>query len=302
MFAGEAAAKAGGANAAVGIGVIGLGDVAAIDGVGGRGHQLIRALGDVAGAQIVALCDPDLAHLEREAKLLKDRGSTVASYRDIRKLLDDKNADAVVVATPNHWHALATIWACQAGKDVYVEKPPSYNIWEGRQMVAAARKHGRMVQVGTQSRSSPALKAAFEYLRGGQLGAIRSARAIVYRPRNGIGKIARPTAESAADAPAVALRLALVLGDRQRRSLQQRRARHRHLPLGARTGQAGAARDQHRWTIRLRRRRPNSQHAGNAARLQAGATDLRGAQRYQSEPAELDRRVSRPDRRRGYRV
>ncbi len=131
--------------------------------------------------------------LEREAKPFKDRGAEIAVYGDIRKLLDDKNIDAVVVATPNHWHALATVWACQAGKDVYVEKPLAYNIWEGRQIVAAARKYGRMVQVGTQSRSSPALQQAFQYLRSGQLGPIRWARAIVYRPRVGIGKVSVPT-------------------------------------------------------------------------------------------------------------
>jgi len=190
---GDPPAKGGGANAEVRIGVVGLGDVAAIGGVGGRGHQLIRAIRDVPGARVVALCDVDRAHLDRETKPFNDRGAKVAVYHDIRKLLDDKTIDAVVVATPNHWHALATIWACQAGKDVYVEKPLAYNIWEGRQMVAAARKHGRMVQVGTQSRSSPALPQAFEYLRSGQLGAVRWARAIVYRPRVGIGKVSVPT-------------------------------------------------------------------------------------------------------------
>jgi len=193
VLGGEPTSKAGGANSEIHIGVVGLGDVAAIDGVGGRGHQLIRALAEVPGARIIALCDADRAHLDREAKPFRDHGAPVVLYRDIRKLLDDKNIDAVVVATPNHWHALATVWACQAGKDVYVEKPLSYNLWEGRQMVAAARKHGRMVQVGTQSRSSPALQQAFEYLRSGQLGAIRWARAIVYRPRNGIGKVSSPT-------------------------------------------------------------------------------------------------------------
>jgi predicted dehydrogenase len=188
---GDPPAKSSGANAEVRMGIVGLGDVAG--GVGGRGHQLIHALRDVPGARVAALCDVDSSHLDREAKLLKDRGAEVAVYRDVRQLLDDKNIDAVVVATPNHWHALATVWACQAGKDVYVEKPLSYNIWEGRQMVAAARKHGRMVQVGTQSRSSPALQQAFQYLRSGQLGTIRSARAIVYRPRVGIGKVGVPT-------------------------------------------------------------------------------------------------------------
>ena len=185
--------KGGGTNADVHIGIVGLGAVAAIDGVGGRGHQLIHSLGEVPGTRVVALCDVDRAHLDREAKPFKDRGDDIAVYGDVRKLLDDKNIDAVVVATPNHWHALATVWACQAGKDVYVEKPLCYNLWEGRQMVAAARKYHRMVQVGTQARSSPALSQAFQYLRSGQLGPIRWARAIVYRPRVGIGKVTVPT-------------------------------------------------------------------------------------------------------------
>ncbi len=174
------------------LGIVGLGDTAYKGGVGGRGHQLIGAIREVPGARIVALCDVDRAHLEREGKALKDRGVKVALYGDIRKLLDDKNVDAVFVATPNHWHALATIWACQAGKDVYVEKPLAYNIWEGRQVVAAARKYSRMVQVGLQRRSSPSLQQALQYLRSGQLGAIRWARAIVYRPRGPMGKASLP--------------------------------------------------------------------------------------------------------------
>ena len=122
----------------------------------------------------------------------KEGGKNVAAYGDIRKLLDDKSIDAVVIAIPNHWHALATVWACQAGKDVYVEKPFSYNIWEGRQAVAAARKHRRMVQVGTQSRSSPALRQAFEYLRSGQLGAIRSRTASCTGRGKALARRARP--------------------------------------------------------------------------------------------------------------
>jgi predicted dehydrogenase len=176
-------AKAAAANAEVRMGVVGLGGLDTVGGVGGRGRQLIHALQDVPGASVVALCDVDRAILDHEVQQLKDRRQEVTAYSDVRKLLDDKTIDAVVVATPNHWHALATIWACQAGKDVYVEKPFSHNIWEGRQMVAAARKHGRIVQVGTQSRSSPALQQAIEYLRSGQLGPIRLVRAVVYRPR-----------------------------------------------------------------------------------------------------------------------
>jgi predicted dehydrogenase len=112
---------------------------------------------------------------------------------DLRRVLDDKTIDAVVVALPNHWHALATVWACQAGKDVYVEKPFSYNLWEGRQMVAAARKYGRMVQVGTQNRSSALLRQTFDYLRSGQIGPICYAHSLVYRARDGIGKVSAPT-------------------------------------------------------------------------------------------------------------
>ena len=185
-------AKGTAANSAVRLGIIGMGAVDAVGGVGGRGHQLIHALEKVPAARIVALCDADTAFLDRETAALKKRGQEVATYTDLRKLLDNPAIDAVIVALPNHWHSLATIWACQAGKDVYVEKPFSYNIWEGRQAVAAARKHRRVVQVGMQSRSSPALRQAFEYLRSGQLGPIRSARAIVYRARQGIGRAGGP--------------------------------------------------------------------------------------------------------------
>src|SRR5262249_54595247 len=145
-------------NDAVRVAVIGLGSTTAVGGVGGRGHQLIPRVREVSGAKIVALCDVDQAHLDREAQAFKDRGEEIATHRDLRRVFDDKTIDAVVIALPNHWHALATVWACQAGKDVYVEKPFSHDLWEGKQMVAAARKYGRMVQVGTQSRSSTLLR------------------------------------------------------------------------------------------------------------------------------------------------
>lgn len=175
------------------IAVVGLGGINIPGGVGGRGRQLIKSFLKVSGVKIAALCDVDKAILDDGAKLLKERGESVATHVDFRRVLDDKNIDAVVLATPNHWHALGTIWACQAGKDVYVEKPFSYNIWEGRQMVAAARKYKRIVQVGTQRRSSTVLPVAFDYLRSGQLGAIRFAHALVSRARNSIGKVSAPT-------------------------------------------------------------------------------------------------------------
>lgn len=171
--------------------ILGLGGIGTVGGVGGRGRQLIDALRKVPGVAIAAICDVDTEILDHGVQLLKKRGQRVAAFTDLRKVLDDKSIDAVAVATPNHWHALATIWACQAGKDVYVEKPFSYNIWEGTQMVAAARKYARIVQVGTQRRSSVTLRRAIEYLRGGAIGPIRCARAIIYRPRQGIGKAGR---------------------------------------------------------------------------------------------------------------
>jgi len=193
MIGGERASYARSPNETVRVAVVGLGSTTAVGGVGGRGHQLIPRLREVPGVSIAALCDVDQAHLDREVQGCQDRSEKVTTYTDLRRVLDDKTIDAVVVALPNHWHALATIWACQANKDVYVEKPFSYNLWEGQQMVTAARKYGRMVQVGTQNRSSTLLRQAFDYLRSGQVGAMRYAHAIVYRARDGIGTIDAPT-------------------------------------------------------------------------------------------------------------
>lgn len=186
-------ARSGSPNSDVRIAIAGLGGINVVGGVGGRGRQLIRNFRGVPGVKIVALCDVDRAILEDGAKLFRDRGETVTTHVDYRRVLDDKDIDAVVLATPNHWHALGTIWACQAGKDVYVEKPFSYNLWEGRQMVAAARKYQRIVQVGTQRRSSTVLPGVFDYLRKGELGAVRFAHALVYRARASIGKVGAPS-------------------------------------------------------------------------------------------------------------
>ena len=112
-----------GPNDAVNVAVIGLGSTTAVGGVGGRGHQLIGRLRETPGVKIVALCDADRSHLDRELEAARDHGGKVAAYHDPREVFDDKGVDAVVIALPNHWHALATVWACQAGKDVYVEKP-----------------------------------------------------------------------------------------------------------------------------------------------------------------------------------
>ena len=129
----------------------------------GSGH--ISTLSKMKGVRLVALCDVDQHVLEAKAK---DLGNGIQTYTDIRKLLENKDVDAVSIAVPNHWHALATVWACQAGKDVYVEKPACHNLFEGRKMVEAARKYKRIVQCGTQCRSSVGLQEAVKYVRDGR--------------------------------------------------------------------------------------------------------------------------------------
>ena len=168
-----------GANGKLRIGVIG---------VGMRGSQLIQAILKHDDVQIVALCDVYGTHLEKAQTLLPSR---VDSYGDFRKVLDRQDIDAVVLATPDHWHAIQTIMACEAGKDVYVEKPLSATIAEGRRMVDAARKHSRVVQVGTHRRSATIWKQAVEMVQSNQLGHptfSRAARLSNMYP-NGIGKL-----------------------------------------------------------------------------------------------------------------
>ena len=134
--------------------------------------------------------------LGQNVEKAKADGHPVRGFKDVRDLIASKEIDAITIATPNHWHALATIWACQAGKDVYVEKPVSHNVLEGRQMVEAARKYGRMVQAGTQARSNPDLIEAVAWVRAGNLGKIQYARGTCYKPRMSIGKV-RPRGDPA---------------------------------------------------------------------------------------------------------
>jgi predicted dehydrogenase len=161
----------------------------AVIGFNGQGGGHIEA----SHRNIVALCDADEAVLARTAKQFTDRyNKKVDTYTDFRKLLERKDIDAVSTATPNHIHAWVTVSAALAGKDVYVEKPASHNIWEGRQMVEAARQNNRIIQVGTQSRSSDSLKQAVQWLHGGALGKILYAVGTCYKPRQSIGKRERP--------------------------------------------------------------------------------------------------------------
>jgi predicted dehydrogenase len=157
--------------------------------VGGRGRQLLRPFSRFKDVDIAYLCDVDENLFPFGQKLLATgQGREARVEKDLRRVLEDKRVDAVVVATPDHWHALATIWACQAGKHVYVEKPASRNLREGRRMVEAARKYHRVVQLGTQSRSSASLARAAELVRSGKLGKTPHARAWIGGSRPNIGR------------------------------------------------------------------------------------------------------------------
>src|SRR6266511_1683505 len=161
----------------------------AVVGIRSRGAAHYKQFAKLPNVNVVTLCDVD----ERLfTKALNDLGGErkIKTETDLRRVLDDKSVDAVSIATPDHWHALATIWACQAGKDVYVEKPASYNIFEGQQMVKAARKYNRMVQVGMQSRSIGYKRRAIELLRDGAIGKVYYAKGLCFKRRPSIGHAA----------------------------------------------------------------------------------------------------------------
>jgi len=145
----------------------------AVIGVGGQGGNHIKYFNRLSGVRVVAICDADKTHLQRRAdEFEKKYERKVETYTDLRKLLEDKSIDAITSATPNHWHSLVTVSACQAGKDVYIEKPVSHAIWEGRKMVEAARKYNRIVQAGTQQRSCPAVQEAARDIQAGRYGKV----------------------------------------------------------------------------------------------------------------------------------
>jgi predicted dehydrogenase len=158
-------------------------------GLRGRGKDHIKEITGQPNVELVALCDVDKNVLDERAKALETQtGKAPQIFTDYRKVLEDKSIDAISIATPNHWHTLMTIQACQAGKDVYVEKPCSHNIFEAKQIVAAARKYNRMVQQGSQSRSSVALQDGVQKMRDGLLGDLYLSRGLCYKWRDTIGK------------------------------------------------------------------------------------------------------------------
>jgi len=161
----------------------------AVVGLNGRGKDHVEGLRRIPGVRIAALCDVDDQVMTRELKRLRELGLKPDACADLRTILERSDIDAISIASPNHWHALQTIWACQAEKDVYVEKPATHLLVEGPRVVAAARRHERVVQCGMQSRSSPALRAAIEWVRGGNLGPMTLVRGLCYKPRRSIGKV-----------------------------------------------------------------------------------------------------------------
>jgi len=164
----------------------------AVCGVRGRGNDHIHGFSHVPGTELAALCDIDESVSQQRAGEIEKRGlPKPKSYVDIRKLLEDKEIDAVSVATPNHWHSLMAIWTVQAGKDVYVEKPCSHNTFEGRELVRAVKKYNRICQHGSQSRSNPGMIEAIRHLSDGTVGDVYMARALCYKWRPSIGHAAQ---------------------------------------------------------------------------------------------------------------
>jgi predicted dehydrogenase len=187
ILADAQSAKAAPANEKIVMGVMGI---------RGRGYPLMMGFAQRPDCEIAYLADVNTSLFDamppsgyqkqvppeirgtRAESIIKAQGRAPECVQDFRRILDDDKVDALVIATPEHWHALATVWGCQAGKDVYVEKPPTHTLWEGDKMVEAARKYDRIVQVGTQSRSAPYLIAARQYIESGKLGRIHLCRVV----------------------------------------------------------------------------------------------------------------------------
>jgi predicted dehydrogenase len=166
----------------------------AVVGVHGRGMSHVGGYGKKNNCEIVAICDCDEAVIGKAMEsVTKARSGDAPKFvKDFRKLLEDKSIDIISIATPNHWHALMAVWAMRAGKDVYCEKPATHNVHEGRLMVEAARKHKRICQVGTQSRSTAGMRAAIAHIHAGKIGKVSLAYGTCYKPRGSIGKVAGP--------------------------------------------------------------------------------------------------------------
>ena len=168
----------------------------AVVGVNGRGMSHVGAFAGnkKMNTVITHICDADEGVIGKAMKAVEDKQKQAPKFeQDIRRLLEDKSIDIISIATPNHWHALASIWAMQAGKDVYVEKPVSHNVKEGRMIVEFSRKLGKICQTGTQSRSAKGMQDAIAYVRSGKIGTVKLAHGLCYKPRGSIGKVDKET-------------------------------------------------------------------------------------------------------------
>jgi predicted dehydrogenase len=179
----RALARVPGANGDIRLAVVGL---------NGKGKDHVAGFSAIPGVRVVALCDVDRTVLDSAAQAARAAGLQVESIEDYRELLARSDIDAVSLATPNHQHTIQAIWALRAGKDVFVEKPVSHDLWEGEQLVRAARKSDRIVQAGMQNRSSPAIAQAIAWQREGHIGKITVARGFCYKRRESIGKTQGP--------------------------------------------------------------------------------------------------------------
>ncbi|MEW6744528.1 MAG: Gfo/Idh/MocA family oxidoreductase [Planctomycetota bacterium] len=161
----------------------------AVIGTRSRGESLAQSFAKLENVEVKTLCDVDENLFSERVKAVEEiQGVAPSTAVDLRRVYDDREIDAVAIATPDHWHALATIWACQAGKHVYVEKPCSHNVWEGRKMVEAARKYECLVAVGFQNRSNTSVQQAMKFLHEGGIGEVYMARGLCFKPRDSIGR------------------------------------------------------------------------------------------------------------------
>jgi predicted dehydrogenase len=184
VFAAPAKKKKGDANDTLTVAVIG---------VNGRGMSHVQAFAGKHNCIIKTICDADEAVIGPAMRTVeKAQGKPPRFEQDLRRVMDDKSIDIVTTATPNHWHALIAIWAMQSGKDVYVEKPVSHNVSEGRRIVEASAKYGRICQTGTQSRTARGMRECIEFLHSGKLGKVKLARGLCYKLRPSIGKVKGP--------------------------------------------------------------------------------------------------------------
>jgi predicted dehydrogenase len=172
-----------GANGDIRIAVIGL---------NGKGKDHVSAFRSIPGVRVVALCDVDRGVLDSNVQAARALGEQPKAFEDYRELLAQKDIDAVSIATPNHQHTLQAVWALAAGKDVFLEKPVSHDLWEGQQLVRAANKYGRIIQAGMQNRSSPPIAQAIAWQRAGHIGKIKVARGLCFKRRESIGKTVGP--------------------------------------------------------------------------------------------------------------